>query len=173
MSTVAFASGTNIAWGERSLAHTLGFPRQASLRDRSPESSEPFGTLGSFVCTPETRWAELYPEFVLLSSQVHTWECLVLPGFHGYSKNFVPQIRRFARRDNMRQLPQKKKIRWRAFFRSFHRNDIVYQVAKLHRIPSFTCKINASEFFFRHFGTCYFGTTLSVCMFGNTVFCME
>ena len=33
-------------------AHTLGFPRQASLRDRSPESSEPFVTLGSCVYTP-------------------------------------------------------------------------------------------------------------------------
>ena len=44
--TAAFASGINIAWGERPFAHTLDFPRQASLRDRSPELSEPFVTLG-------------------------------------------------------------------------------------------------------------------------------
>ena len=31
-----------IALRERSFAHHLGFPRQAFLRDRSPESSEPF-----------------------------------------------------------------------------------------------------------------------------------
>ena len=45
-STAAFASGINIAWCERSFAHTLGFPRQASLTDRYPELSEPFVTLG-------------------------------------------------------------------------------------------------------------------------------
>ena len=45
-STAAFASGINIAWSERSFAHTLNFPRQVSLRDRSPELSEPFVTLG-------------------------------------------------------------------------------------------------------------------------------
>ena len=45
-STAAFACGINIAWGERSFAHTLSFPRQVSLRDRSPELSEPFVTLG-------------------------------------------------------------------------------------------------------------------------------
>ena len=47
LSTVAFASGINNAWGERSFAHALGFPRQVSLRDRSPESSEPYVTLDS------------------------------------------------------------------------------------------------------------------------------
>ena len=80
-SAAAFASGINIAQGQRSFAHTLGFPRQASPRDRSPELPEPFVTLGSFVCTPEIRWAEQHTEFALLSSQVHTWEYLVLPGF--------------------------------------------------------------------------------------------
>ena len=45
-STAAFTSGINIAWGERSFAHTLDFLRQASLKDRSPELSEPFVTLG-------------------------------------------------------------------------------------------------------------------------------
>ena len=102
LSTAASASGINIALVERFFAHTLRFPSQASLRDRSPELCEPFVTLGSFVCTPEIRWAEQYPKFILLSSAVHTWEYLVLPRFEGYSKNFVPQTRRVAKRDNMR-----------------------------------------------------------------------
>ena len=33
------------AWGARSFAHALDFPRLASLRDRPPESSEPHVTL--------------------------------------------------------------------------------------------------------------------------------
>ena len=35
LSTAAFSSGINIAWSERSVIHTLGFPRHASLKDRS------------------------------------------------------------------------------------------------------------------------------------------
>ena len=34
----------------------------------------------ALVCTPEIRWADQHPEFILLSSQVHTWEYLVLTG---------------------------------------------------------------------------------------------
>ena len=34
LSTAAFASGITIAWGERYFAHSLGFPRLASLRER-------------------------------------------------------------------------------------------------------------------------------------------
>ena len=51
LSTVPCASEINITWGERSFAHTLGFPRQAFLRDRSPELSETFVTLGFPICT--------------------------------------------------------------------------------------------------------------------------
>ena len=35
LSTAAFASGINSAWDERYFAHALGFPRLASLRDRT------------------------------------------------------------------------------------------------------------------------------------------
>ena len=64
-SNAAFASGINIAWGERSSAHSFGFPRQASLKDRSPELSWTIRnsrfpnihilflcTPPAFVCTP-------------------------------------------------------------------------------------------------------------------------
>ena len=85
-STATFASGINIARGERSFAHTLGFPRQASLRDRSPELSEPFCTFHlcihpHYLCV-HLRLAEQnnIRSLYFFSSQVHTWECLVLPG---------------------------------------------------------------------------------------------
>ena len=66
-SIVAFASGSNIAWNERSfLFELLGFPRHASLRDRYPESSEPHVTLDSQSSLIRTTFG------VLLSSQVHT-----------------------------------------------------------------------------------------------------
>ena len=52
LSTATFASGINIAWGERSFAHTLGFPEEASLRDRSPDMSEPCCTFHLCVHPP-------------------------------------------------------------------------------------------------------------------------
>ena len=45
-SIVAFSSGINTVW-EDLLFLLLGFLRHASLRDRSPESSEPYVTLDS------------------------------------------------------------------------------------------------------------------------------
>ena len=78
------------------------------------------------------------------------------PRVVGLLEEFFPQKRHVARRDSTRQLsPENKWIKWRAFFRSFHRNEFVYQVVILHRIQSFP------EFCFRHFGSCYFGTTVS------------
>ena len=54
----------------------LGFPRHASLRDRSPESSEPYVTLDS----SKVRWTEQHSELIRLSSHVLTLEYLALPG---------------------------------------------------------------------------------------------
>ena len=56
---------------------------------------------------------------------------------------------------------KQKKIMWGAFFRSYHRNEFLHQVVILHGIPSFPCNINTNKFCFRHFGSCYFGTTVS------------
>ena len=49
------------------------------------------------------------------------------------------------------------------------------QVAKLHRILPVSCNINTNEFYFRNFGSCFFflEQQFPVCMFGNTIFCME
>ena len=176
MSTVAFASGINIAYGGKSLAHTLGFPRQASLRDRSPESSEPFGTLGSFVCTPRDSLSRTISGVCTSFFPSPHLRVFRTPRVSRLLEEFCPtdtpcrETRQHAPASTKKK---NRKIRRRAFFRSFHRNDFVYQVVILHRIPSFTCNIKTSEFFFRHSGSCYFGTTVSVCMFGNTVFCME
>ena len=75
----------------------LGFPGHASLRDISPESSEPFVTLDSskFAEKNHIRSSHLFlPKFTLESISYS----LV---FRGYLKNFVSQIRCAARRDIM------------------------------------------------------------------------
>ena len=105
LSTAAFVSRINIAWGERSFIHTCRFP-EASVSERQISRIVwTFVTLGfpistfclcthlALVCTPEIRWADQHQEFILLSSQVHTWEYFVLTGLQGYSKNFDSQIR--------------------------------------------------------------------------------
>ena len=92
LSTAAFASGIN-----RSFAHSLGFPRLASLRERPPESSEPYVVLDFSKFAEQNNIQSLYsflPRFRLESISYS-------PGFECYSKNFVPQIRCVARRDNM------------------------------------------------------------------------
>ena len=38
----------------------------------------------------------------------------------------------------------------------------MYQIAILHRIRFFPFNINTTEFCFRHFGSCYDGTTVSL-----------
>ena len=142
---LTFASGINIAWVERSFAHTLGFPRQASLRDRSAELSEPIVTLGSLTCTfylcvhppywcAHPRLAEQNNIQSLYFFQVHTWEYLVLDRVLGVTrKNFVPQTRHVPRRDHMRQLftsEKHRKLGEEFSFRSFHRSEFVCPVVK-------------------------------------------
>ena len=52
------------------------FP-EACVSGRNPEFSVPYSRF------PEACWTEQHPEFLLLSSQVHTWEYLALPGLFG------------------------------------------------------------------------------------------
>ena len=71
------------------------FP-EACVSERPPEFSVPCSWF------PEACWTEQHPEFVLLSSQVHSWESLVLTwAFRVSSNNLFPQIRRVGRRDDM------------------------------------------------------------------------
>ena len=64
--------------------HTSRFP-EACVSEKPPESSEPYVTLDS----SKFRWTEPHSEFILLSSQVHTWEYLVFSRiFRVYLKNF-------------------------------------------------------------------------------------
>ena len=70
LSTAAFASGINIARSERSFAHSLGFPRLASLRERPPESSEPYVVLDFSKFAEQNNIQSLYsllPRFTLES----------------------------------------------------------------------------------------------------------
>ena len=108
-STAAFASGINIAWSERSVAHTLGFPRQASLRDGSPELSEPFVTLGF----PPGFW-ELFEEFCPTDTLCRE------------TTQHAPAITLTI-----------WKLGEELSFRSFHWDEFVHQIVTLHRIPSF------------------------------------
>ena len=174
-STATFASGINIAWSERSFTHTLGFPRQASRRDRCPELSEPYVTLGSLIRTyyycVHSFYLCVHPRLVEQNNIPSLY--FFLPRFTLESISYSPGCRvtrrivchRYAvSRDETtcaRFHLKNKKTKWRPFFRSFHRSEFVYQVVMLHRIPSFYCNINTNEFCFRHFGSCYFGTTVS------------
>ena len=115
LSTAAFASGINIAWSERSFAHYLVFLRLPSLRDRSPESSEPYVTLASRdslsrtasgICTP------FFPSSHLRASRPR-WVSKVS------RRIFVPQIRCVARRDNMCLLLTFKENQVKSFRRIF------------------------------------------------------
>ena len=124
LSTATFASGIHIAWS----SHTPSV----------------------FVCTPETRWADIRSLYFFLPRS--TLESIShSPGFRVTRRN-VPQIRCVARRNNMRQLSPSKKLK-KLSFRSFHWNEFVNQVVILHKIPSFPCNINTNEFCFRHFGS--------------------
>ena len=78
--------------GVKDLSHTLSVSR-ASVSERQISGivwtihNSRFANMhmffcvhpSAFVCTPETRWAERHPEFVLLPKS--TWEYLVLSGF--------------------------------------------------------------------------------------------
>ena len=142
-SIVAFSSVIIIAWNERSFV-LLGFPRHASLRDRSPESFEPYVTLDSSKFAGQNNVRSSYsflPKFSLESipyspDWVFTWRI------------FVSQVRCAARRDNMCLLSPSKKFRWRAFLRSFHGNEFLRKVVRKYRIPSCPCNIKKIEFDF-------------------------
>ena len=132
-STVASASGINIAWNERYFAYTSRFPeacvseRQISrvfwtIRiSRVPKFAEQNNIRNSYFFLPR-----FSPESISY-----------LPDFYGYLKNFVSQIRCAARRDNMCLLSPSEKIRWRAFLRSFHLKEFLRKVVIKYRIPSF------------------------------------
>ena len=152
--TAAIASGIKIALGERSFAHSLGFPISILC----------LGVHTPYLCVhPEIPEQNNIRSLYFFSYQFLTWEYLVLPGFLGLLEEFLSH-RYAVSRDETTCASfhlDKRKIWWRAFFRSFHWNEFMYQIARLHRIPSFTCNINTNEFCLRHFGSCYFGTTVS------------
>ena len=84
-SIVAFSSGINIAWCDRSFVCASRFP-EACVSQRqlfrlfwNRRNSRFF----------EVHWSEPDSEFVLLSSQVHTWECLVLLGFLRFTRRIL------------------------------------------------------------------------------------
>ena len=135
-SIVASAPG-KILLGVQDLSLILqSFPKHASLRDRI---SRVFWTIRNSRI-PEVRWSEPQSEFILLSSQVTLESISYSPGFEVYLKKFVSQIRCAARRDNMCLPSPSKKIKWKAFLRSFHRNEFVPEVVIEYRVPSFPTK---------------------------------
>ena len=81
---VACSSGINIALNGRSFISASRFP-EACFSER--QISRVFWTIrhSRFL---EVRWTEQHSEFILLSSQVVTWESLVLPGFLSLLEEF-------------------------------------------------------------------------------------
>ena len=82
--------------GVRDLLHILWVSRSKRLWEIDLQSCLNHSWLwdphySHFVSVhPETRRAEQHPEFVLLSSQVHTWEYLVLSRIWGLLEEFCP-----------------------------------------------------------------------------------
>ena len=83
-SMVAFSSGINIAWNERSFVCASRFP-EACVSER--RISRVFWTIRNSRFL-EFLWTEQHSEFILLSSQFLTWEYLVLPWFSGLLEEF-------------------------------------------------------------------------------------
>ena len=91
---------------------------------------------------PEVRWSEPHSEFILLSSQIHTEEYLVLPGFWRLTRRILShKVRCVARRDNMCLLSTSKEIRWRTALGSFHRNEFVRKVV-IPSCPAISIQLN-------------------------------
>ena len=100
---------STLLWVKDLFGHTLGLLKQASLRDRSPESSEPFATLGScvhilFICgytrdSQSRKISELCSSFLPIP-HLRASRTSRVTG----SKKFVPQTRRVTRQDSVRQL---------------------------------------------------------------------
>ena len=124
---------------------------------------------------PETRWAEQHPEFVLLCSQVHTWEYLVLTRLLRVTRRiFVPQIRYATRRDNMRLLSpmamQYGILSFRCnvlFMNSFrHWLSFVFWINVLQQYNWILYLLQIPWLFL------LLELRFPLCLFGNTVFCM-
>ena len=127
----------------------LGFQRHASLRDRSPESSEPYVTLDSRSSLNRTTFG-VHTSF-FPSSHLRVSCTPRILRFTG--RIFISQIRCAARRDNMCLLSPSEKVRWRAFLRSFHRNEFLRKVVIRYRTPSFPAiSIQLNWFCLRCFG---------------------
>ena len=148
-SIVAFASGINIAWNERSFVFASRF-LEACVSER--QISRIFWT----ICNSR------FPKFAELNNirssyfslpKISLESILYSPDFEVYWKNLVSQIRCAARRDNMCLLSPSEKVRWRAFLRSFHRNEFLGKVVIRYRIPSFPAfSIQLNLFCLRCFG---------------------
>ena len=153
-STVAFASGINIAWVERSFAHTLGFPRQRVWKTFRIFWTMRDSRFPNIHSTPFVLW--VHPRLV----EENIIRSLYSPGFR-VTRRILSHRYAMSRNETASASFHLEKIKWRLSFRSFHWSEFVYQNVIPHRIPSFFCNINTNEFCFRHFDSCYFGTTVS------------
>ena len=153
---------------------------------QSGELSELFVTLGfpisNFSLCVHTPHSCVHPRFAEQNNIRILY--LFLPRFTLESISYSVNIRVSRRISSQRyavsrdettcaSLHLKKKIRWRAFFRIYSLERIGDQVVILHWILSFSCNINTNEFCFRHLAFVILEHRFPVCMFGNTIFCME
>ena len=111
-------------WRERSFVHASRFP-EVCVSER--HISRVFWTISNSRFLKFTEQNNIQSSYSFLPRfTLESISCS--PDFQGYSKNFVSQVRCAARRDNVRLLSPFEKIRWRAFLRSFHRNEFARKV---------------------------------------------
>ena len=76
-------------------------------------------TFRKYSLFPEACWTEQHLEFVLLSSKVHTWEYLVLPGLFRVSRRILSPRCAVSRDETTCFCFHRWRTSWRAFLRSF------------------------------------------------------
>ena len=128
----AFASGINVAW-VKIFCLCSCFPKHASLRDRSPESSAPYVTLYCRSSLNRTTFEVSY--FLLPKFSIESIS---------YSLDFKIYLKNFSLTDTLcRETRQHapastfRDIKLRAFLRSCHRNEFLREVVEENRNPSF------------------------------------
>ena len=83
------------------------------VSERPLESSEPYSRF------PEACWTEHHPDFAFLSSQVQTWESLVLPGTFGVTRIILSHRFALSRNETTCFCCRRWWTGRRAFMRSF------------------------------------------------------
>ena len=139
--TVAIASRINVAWNRRSFIHTSRFTEGMRLWETDLQSL----LNHAWLSIPEVRWTEQHSEFVLLSSQVHTWEYLVLPGFWGLLEEFLSHRYAVPRDETTCTCFHLQRNQAKSFLEIFSSERIRAQICDTTQNSAFPCNVNTIE----------------------------